>query len=467
MRVDQSDAMFAPVIQLRRPARLEVIRAARQMLFAAGILAGLQPLVAAQEYRSHAVDEKARTNRVYAQRCLKDPATYAAEKAKFDEFFAKYYFPAMTGTTPESLGDLGKLRYELFKLYLWNTTNEELQRNLTTLTYNAMRPIVIGPYHPAVRYNAVLTLGMLDEQYAIDGAGARPPRPHSPANKLLVQIVEAGAAGKAVPPSLVLGALVGLERHARFHAGLPTDAANATIAAALKIVGQDKPSLEMDSEVFSWIRLSAARVLAEFGSVGTNNQAHDALVKLIGSGGSIDDRAAAAALLAKINYEGAQIDGAAAAEQLLKLARDMAEAEDKRAKEFEDARFQGSGVGAARRGPVGRGGGFRGEMMDGGFAGEQKDEYPRSLVLNRLTDLRTGLTALRPTMPAEIQAKFDTVLTAIGPVIEATSSKDSVGLEIARAARAMAASINTVTATPAAATASTAAADARAPETAR
>ena len=80
------------------------------------------------------------------------------------------------GYKPCGLGELGKLRYELFKQYLWNTTNEQLQADLTELARQATGRIVLNAaYHPAVRYNAVLVLGMLDQQYAIEGK--RPAKP--------------------------------------------------------------------------------------------------------------------------------------------------------------------------------------------------------------------------------------------------------------------------------------------------
>src|SRR6185369_3347999 len=139
-------------------------------------------------------------------------------------------FPLMTRTGEQDLGKLGKLRFDLFKNFLWPATHEQIQIDLTGLTYKAMHNIVAPkpadpPYHPAVRYNAILIIGMLDEKYAIDaGAARRPPVPLKDANDFLTMVVDYAASDKPVPPPLVFGALVGLERHAQFRDSWKADA---------------------------------------------------------------------------------------------------------------------------------------------------------------------------------------------------------------------------------------------------
>ena len=79
---------------------------------------------AAQEYQADPIDEAAGRNKAFAQKCVKDPATYASDTGKFNRYFSGYYFPAMTRTEPEKLGELGKLRDDLFKIYL-KTSNAQ------------------------------------------------------------------------------------------------------------------------------------------------------------------------------------------------------------------------------------------------------------------------------------------------------------------------------------------------------
>lgn len=440
----------------RSPTAGRLSNLALGSLLATFVLAGLPASICAQQYKFDPVDDKANVNRGLAGACATGAKNYTAEKEKVQEFFTKYFFPSMTRYQPSDLEKLGSIRYSLFRDYLWRTNSAEMQRDVTESAFAAMRNVCVQPYHPAVRYNAVLIVGMLDDEYAVEvGANRRPPKPLPKANALLVQIVNAGAAGKSVPPAVLAGALVGLERHAKFREGLPRDAVEPMTAALLKIVNQDKPLLDMDRDVHAWMRLKAAGVLAQLGTVGANNQVHDGLVKLIADGRTLDDRCAAAALLEKLKYEGAKIDTKTATEKMLVLAGDVADAEAKRAEEFRERRLTGGGGYSAPRGGLGEGGYV-------GVPGEEADEYPRRHVVARLSDLKTGLRSLRPIVPADSQKKFDAILAAINPAIDATANKDTVSLNVANAVVTMAHAIKAVTAAnnPAAAAAQEAAFDA-------
>ena len=102
---------------------------------------------------------------------LTNPAAYAADKAHFNDYFNKFYFPDMTHCRGRRPRSIGRSRYKLFKKYLWATTNTQLQQDLTDDGVHRMKSmreiaLAIPAYHPAVRYNAMLVIGMLDEQYA-------------------------------------------------------------------------------------------------------------------------------------------------------------------------------------------------------------------------------------------------------------------------------------------------------------
>jgi hypothetical protein len=384
----------------------------------------------AQQFRTDPVDDRARALGRNGQIWVRDRAAYAAGEAQFNEYFTKFYFPAMTRNTPSGLADVGKLRVDLFKKYLWGTSNEQLQANLTDLAFKAMMRIVgnqqAPPYHPAVRYNAILVIGLLDDQYAIDsGAGARPPKPHANANRAIVQIVNRAATDTRFPPPVVLGAIVGLERHAKYSAALPPDQVTAMSAALLKLVNNDKPIQDMNPEAYSWLRLRAASALANLGKPGDNNAVHDAIIKLVGSLKSFDDRCAAAALLAKLDYKDAKIDGPAATKALFKLAGELSADELKRALDFEKMQSLGGFTGG------------RGAMLESNDPNAQDDGFPREHVLARLHNLRRGLRAVKPAVPAESQKEIDDVLAAIQPVIAATADKSLVSIEISNAISTM------------------------------
>ena len=390
---------------------------------------------AAQQFKTDQVDPQAKRHSGVALAVVRTPSRYAADKAKFQEYFTGYYLPEMTQDSPEALAGLGDKRFDLFRKYLWATDNEQLQRELTEIAFSAAKKIAGAanpPYHPAVRYNAVLILGQLDQQYAIEtGASRRPPVPLPAATELLTKIVAAAADDRPVPPAVTLAALIGLERHAQYRDALAPGAAEAMTAALLKLAGHEKPIQEMDRESFDWLRLRAADILAQLGSVGPKNEVHDALLKLIADFRSLDDRVATAALLANLKYEGAKVDGPATAEHVFKLARDLGSAEAKRAEEFQNARIGGGGFAPGR-----------GEMFMPVGASGQRETFPRRHVLARLTDLRTALRAVKPVVPEDAQAKIDALLKAIQPVIAAAEDKDTGELKLAGTIHTMATAID-------------------------
>lgn len=419
---------FAP--PLRRPACSQRIAYLPWLLVVA--VTGLSATALAQEYRTAPVNDRLRLDSVFAQNFAKNPTANPADRERFDTFFTEYYFPAMTRYGPDDLAELGDLRYDLFRRFLWQTDSEPLQRDLTEMAYETMRQIVVArepAYHPAARYNAILVLGMLDQQYAIDvGANRRPPKPLLKANEFLTSVAMAGAQGKAIPPQLVVGALAGLQRHAEQHGSLPPETSAAMSEAALAITKLEEPLRGMDDEVFDWVKLQAASVLAELGSPGEDNKVHLALMQLIADDSmSLDDRCQAASLLRKISYEGVQLDGESTAQPLVELAVETSATEAKRAKEFLDLHV--SGTYSVRRGGRSRGGYGR---------SEEEEKYERRQLLLRLIGLRRGLTAVKPALPAEEQSRIDALLAAIRPAVSAAADEDTVDLDVTSSITTMA-----------------------------
>lgn len=385
----------------------------------------------AQEYLTLPLDPNAGKNRAVAQQCLRDPAYYAANKAKFDEYFNNFMFPSMTRTEPDKLGDVGKVRDDLFKYFILKATDPQLQHDLTELTFKSMAKIVGAqnpPCHPAARYNAILILGQLDDSYAA------PEKPSLQANKALIAVVDSATTANRFSPAVILGAIIGLERHAQLKDTLPPESVNAMRAALLKLVTHADPIQEMDRDAYSWLRLRAASALARMGSVGEKNAVHDAIVKLAATNKSLDDRCAALALLEKINYKDVKLDDSATLEPIFALARDVAAAEDKRADTFQD---QGGGAGGFVPGRSFEPGG----VATGGSTYDP-NAYPRRQTLARLSSIKTGLTTVKGGISPDGQKKVDAVLAAITPVINAAAGKDT-DLTLAQAIHTMTAAINT------------------------
>jgi hypothetical protein len=401
------------------------------------LLCGAVGSAAGQPYKSDPIDKVAKPYGANAKQWLTNPAAYTADKAHFDDFFIKYYFPDMTHAEDADLGRLGESRYNLFKKYLWATNNAQLQQDLTDMAFTALGRRIANPeYHPAFRYNAILVIGMLDEQYA--NAPGQTPKPLPKATKALTTIVDKATDVKSLyPPSVILGAIIGLERHAQLKASLTPDAIAAMTAALLKLVTHDEPIQEMDPDAYVWLRLRAAETLAKLGSVGEKNSVHNALIKLVSSTKSLDDRCEAAGLLDKLDknaYKDVKLDDAATPDTLFGLARDLATAEDKRAVDFQN---QYSGGGTSTPGVRGPGPG-----QFSGSGEEQQETYPRRVILARLKNLRAAVGKVKPALPAETQKKADDLAKALDTAITATSDKNTIELKLAAAIRTMAAAIN-------------------------
>jgi hypothetical protein len=365
----------------------------------------------AQQYRSDPVDAKASGHQSAARNYALDPTTNAADQPKFIEFFKNFFFPSLTRTDPTSLGQLTRSRDFLFSQVLQATRDKRVQEQLTGFSFGRLQPIVESqgqpPYHPAVRYNAVLMIGMLNDVYPNAGQ----EKPHSKATAFLVEVVNSATVNSNYPPSVVLGALIGLERHARLAATLPPKDVEAIASAALKIISHEERLPTLDREEQDWLRLRAASVLAQLGSPGNGNQHINAVLKLASGLAHIDDRCEAAALLGKFKLDGVQLDGAIVSEHLLKLTAAVTEVELARAIEFE----------ASGRTSTGEGNG-----------------YPRRPLLAHLNGLKAGLVAVKPAVTADVQGKFDSIVTSLTSTIDVVTSRDAIDVTIVQRVRQMA-----------------------------
>jgi hypothetical protein len=396
----------SPYIIFRSLGTVRSIKASWVAIVALTVFTELAP---AQQYRTDAFDKAAAAHGIAAKRYADNPNN--EDLPKFRDFYQKFFFQAITRTDRDSLAQLVSLRDNYFKNVLLNAKDARVQQGLTDLALKSLKPIVESqgqpPYHPAVRYNAVLMIGMLNDVYLNAGQ----EKPHSKATAFLVEVVNSATVSSNYPPSVLLGALIGLERHARLAATLPPSDIAAISSAALKIVSHEERLPTLDREVQDWLRLRAASVLALLGSPGDGNQNVYAVLKLASSLAHIDERCDAAALLGKFKLDGVQLDGAIVSEHLLKLTAAVADAELARAIEFE----------APGRPSTGEG-----------------NSYPRRPLLAHLTGLKTGLEAVKPAVPAEVQGKFDSIVKSLTSTIDVVTDRNAIDFTIVARVRQMA-----------------------------
>ncbi|NOY28892.1 MAG: hypothetical protein GXP28_01590 [Planctomycetes bacterium] len=365
------------------------------------------PNAKAQRFQSIAPEISVRESKAMrgqATKALRDPAAFQANKKALDNYFTKYYFPSMT--LPAKLGELGKRRENLFKQFLRPAKVAAAREHLTDLTLKAMRSIARGNYHPAVRYNAVLILGLLDEKAASTGAGATQPVPLPAAANELLELFEKDEFDQVqVPASLKLGALVGLERHARF--GIDRQYADRLTQASLAMIAREEPPADLDPEVHHWMRCQAARVLSRQFAGGPNAQVQAALTGMIADPHmSLDDRCSVAELMKRITYDSAA-DGdlIATVGALGDLTKAVAGDEAEKADNFQQKMLRS-----------------RSDI----------DEliYERRQLVARLHAIYAGANSLSKGLPGAERQKLQTLLSMLDPVMEIAEDKDAGDLEI-------------------------------------
>lgn len=400
------------------------------LLFALTLCA--MPELCAQQYDGKPFDASAKSDRFKAQRYAK---TKTGEVAAYQNYI-KYHLYKMTDPSPEGLAELADLRYSLFRDFV-RPAEASVQKQLTNVLLSEMQKVAGnqgGNYHPSVRYNAILIIGMLDEVYA-DDRSQTPAKPLPAANELLTKIAADAVGDGALPPPLVVAGLVGLERHAGSLSELPQANQKATVEALKNIVVAKELSLDVTKSVEQWVKIMAARALVATKSLGTNNDIHQALVKLIGNPDyKLSNRAQVAGMLGSLSeaYTSAQgLDEKAISKVLMQLASDIAADEKQRAQKKQDD-------------VVNRRGNFnRFSRIDADIP----DEYQVRRIVMRLRGLNSALTSVMPAIKDANQKKvLEDIQKVVNPVrLEAEDTKQLVILELTRNVKTMANQIDAIT----------------------
>ncbi len=378
-------------------------------------------------YTSDEVKDMGRYRATSAKAYARAPSGNADDRNQFGRFLLDVYFPSMTQYDASSLANLGRMRYDFMRNFVRGAA-PAAQKDATQLAHKKMKEIVKGPYHPSVRYNAMLILGDLDATYS--GQGGEPPAPLPDANKYLTSYVSNGINTERAPAFLIVGALIGLERHAASLAQLPAANRSATAGALLAVLEKDGFPHEISPSVSQWIKVIAARGLASVGVLGDGNRVHNSMLKFIGDETArLNNRVRVAELLeayGEAYKSAAGIDERQTVQTFLQLASDIAADEKERALDYEE--------GALGRGGGGAPGGFRYNQNT-----ELPDEYQVRRLLHRLNGLNKGITAVRPAIGDErLGALLDQVLTATNPVIGTATARNMVLLNLTRDVKQMA-----------------------------
>jgi hypothetical protein len=240
-------------------------------------------------------------------------ATPAAQ-SDFDKYYQTYALPQWTQEKYRT--DLPRFRKELFN-NLSQAGSGQVHDRLNDLVLEYMGKLIKpnSGYHPAVCYNAMLTIGALN---SVDGSN-----PIIPLDRTMPILLAAVNDPNQSEP-MKIAALIGINRHV-FLGVKNQQTQSQILALMIKFASADLS--ENPDPGREWMRKQAVEILGSLGVAGNNNQAAQTLSKIIGDAKiSLYTRSAAAESLGKLKFTGA--GGLNAAETVKNLGQLMFDACD-------------------------------------------------------------------------------------------------------------------------------------------
>jgi hypothetical protein len=197
----------------------------------------------------------------------------ATPPAEFDAYFDEYFKNFVTPKSPFSIDDLPKLRRD-FKIYLRTAAKSPAPHDrLNEIAYKKLTVILPSKALPtAVRYNALLMLGDLNEDDSKNIPWAKP-------FNVLMAVLKSPPSEK-IPEYLKVAALIGVERYATLKA-IPKDKASDLNKSLLELLGQQNPPAGRDPVVHNWMRRSAGQVLVLVGNPGADGSVVKAMAEVV------------------------------------------------------------------------------------------------------------------------------------------------------------------------------------------
>ncbi|MEM6330263.1 MAG: hypothetical protein AAF790_08440 [Planctomycetota bacterium] len=377
---------------------------------------------------SDAIDAKLSRRGSIVKRWVARPTSSQSEVKLFNDYFDRYYFPAMTQADPIEMGKIASLRANLTRQYLKPAT-PDVQQQLTKKAFDFASRVIRsrGPdgqpkrYAREVKYNAVLLLGDLGKSYPRDGADPLPE-----ANSFLCRVAEL-AASKRLASYMQAGALVSLAQQAEHLDKLPSANQLKTVNALRVATTQEAVSGAADKATRDWLRGRAASGLAAAAKKTGSKELVAALIKLVSDDSlTLDTRVQIAASLQGLPLPGE--GGLAPA--VLDLAAEIAKAEAEEARDFEDKQIEGTRASL--------------DLID-------SQRYRYDTVSSRLLLIREGLAArlatLRDALAAagpvagEMANDLRAAEVAVDAALRQAVSEDTIDLDVTAEIKRMAAAL--------------------------
>ncbi len=379
--------------------------------------------VVAQSYLSDEVDKSLSRKGQIVKRYVKSGGGSQEDEQMFREYFTKYYFPAMTQSTPDALGDVGKMRADLFKQFISGAQGNAKNFLIDNSYEWAKKVVTKGRYHPSVTYNALLVLGRLDAP--TEGT------PMAECNTFLCKIIASAVKNDRIPQFMLVGALTGLDRHALLLDKLPEKnqvITTKTLAGVLMIkqlAGRYEPAVR------DWIYLKAANGLASTKSAGDKGRHFYAIARrVLDKEVALDTRIELAAMLKDLNAptDLPKIDAIATA--ISKLAVEWSTSEDEMATLFEDLQLRGGRGGSIPRGRKN----FQHRIQEDE---DRAYKYIRAGLIANMKHFERALAAVKPMVKDPIMSQIAQIETAIKEADRVAVNKDVIDLNVADAVKRM------------------------------
>ncbi|TWT46682.1 hypothetical protein [Botrimarina hoheduenensis] len=426
---------------VRKAIRLSVYAAGLRTALAAAVMTALSSVALCQDYQGDDFDKSLSSRGSLYRSYVKDGRGSDDQDTAFRLYITKYYLPAMTQPSPEALEDLGKLRSDLFSRFLW-PARPAIQSWITGEAFNWAKQVATSSrYHPAVQYNAVYLMGLLDERYASDNQPQ--PAPLPAANDELNRYTRLAVTNERVPRRLLAGALVGLERHTRYLANLPEKNQTETLKTLVGLLRAKSLPGDYEKPVLGWIYVTAAEALGNTGQAGPKGAFFQAIAGRVGDKKLLmEDRAELASKLKLLSASRVDLDAQVAdrtTNDVRELALAIAVSEAKIAEEFEDLGLGGGG----RLGVLGLG---RDNKERRFREGEEGIELIREDLLALLMNLQDGLEATAAVAAESDAASLKMINEALSEAIRLTRDKDQIDLNVADGIKKMAAKVKSAVA---------------------
>ena len=234
----------------------------------------------------------------------------ADNKTQFDYYYLRMYFPEFTHTTDEALKELPKKRQRLFVEHLEACAVPAVHKYLVDLVFAQMKEIVEDNYHPACRYNAMLTIsGLNSVDAARVGPDKKTPEPLIDALSYILEQFTKADNNDAIR----MAALLGLVRHLEWDnfrgaappyvPAIPQPTRDEIVKQLLTLALSSEPPAGRDAAGHEWFRRRAIEGLAHANYNQVDPAVAAALEKLLkDEEESVAIRCAAATAIGKVVY---------------------------------------------------------------------------------------------------------------------------------------------------------------------